>query len=148
MPYAQVLTTAFKANAAGGTFADSLAANSGDSLSVANFNTGGARVLEAWAIDSDSVAEFQWIYTRPEATHDQSHGFRFEVPSVALGGAATNAAFNVLQGMDVINLFKSDTAAITVTSTAADDLLLSWVTEYDDLPGASALYVNPGQMAA
>ena len=148
MPYAQVLTTAFKANAAGGTFADSLAANSGDSLSVANFNTGGARVLEAWGIDSDSVAEFQWIYTRPEATHDQSHGFRFEVPSVALVGAATDAAFNVLQGMDVINLFKSDTAAITVTSTAADDLLLSWVTEYDDLPGASAIFVNPGQVAA
>jgi hypothetical protein len=148
MPYAQVLTTAFKANAAGGTFADTLAATTGDSLAVANFNTGGARVLEAWAIDSDSVAEFQWFYSRPEATHDQQHGVRFEVPAAALGGAATNAAFNVLQGMDVINLFKSDTATIQASCTAADDLILSYITEYDDLPGASAVFANPGQVAA
>src|SRR6266516_970976 len=147
MPYAQVLTTANKASLTGGAFADTLTANSGDSLSVANFNTGGARVLEAWAIDSDSVAEFQWIYTRPEATHDQQHGVRFEVPAVALGGAATNAAFNVLQGMDVINLFKSDVATIQASCTASDDLILSYITEYDDLPGAQAVFVNPGQVA-
>src|ERR1700747_3359858 len=123
MPYAQVLTTAFKAGAAGGTVADTLAGTRGDSLAVANFNPGGARVLEAWAIDSDAVAEFQWFYSRPEATHDQQHGVRFEVPATALGGAATNAAFNVLQGMDVINLFKSDTATIQASCTAADDLI-------------------------
>jgi hypothetical protein len=148
MPYAQVLTTASKANTTGGTFADSLTANSGDSLSVANFDTGGARVLEAWAIDSDSVAELEWIYTRPEATHDQSHGARFSIPAVALGGAATNAAFNLLPGYATIKLFKSDTATLTVTTTAADDFVMSYVIEYDDLPGASAVFSNPDQVTA
>src|SRR5690242_19211387 len=119
MPYAQILTTASKANTTGGTFADSLAANSGDSLAVPNYNSGGARILEAWAIDSDSVMEGELIYSRPESTHDQQHGFRFNVPAVALGGAAKNAAFNVLQGSQRIEVFKSDVAAITVTTTAA-----------------------------
>lgn len=152
MPYAQVLNTASKANTTGGTFADTLAINTGgggsDSLSVANFNNGGARVLEAWAIDSDSVGELEWIWTRPQSTHDQSHGFRAEIPSTALGGAATNAAFPQLPGGIVINLFKSDTLTITATSTAADDLAASWVTEYDDLPGASAVFVTPSQANA
>jgi hypothetical protein len=148
MPYAQVITTASKANTAGGTFADSLTANSGDSLSVANFNTGGARVIEAWAIDSDSVAELQMIWTRPQSTHDQSHGMRCEIPSLSLGGAAAPAAFNVLPGLALINLFKSDVLVPQVTTTAADDFVLSYVTEYDDLPGASAIFISPGQLAA
>ena len=148
MPYAQVLTTASKAGTTGGTFADTLSANTLDSLSVANFNTGGARVLERWGIDSDSVAEFQFIWSRPQSTHDQSHGYRVESPSIAAGGAATNSAFNMLGGYDVINLFKSDTVTVSVTSTASDDVLCSWVTEYDDLPGASAIFVSPGQVAA
>ena len=146
MPYAQILTTASKANTTGGTFADSLAANSGDSLSVPNYNTGGARILEAWAIDSDSVMEGELIYSRPESTHDQQHGFRFNVPAVALGGAAKNAAFNVLQGSQRIEVFKSDVAAITVTTTAADDVVFSMIIEVDDLPGASAVFSDPVQV--
>ena len=152
MPYAQVLTTASKAGTTGGTFADNLSANTLDSLSVANFNTQdpqgrGARVLEMWGCDSDSVAEFEFIWSRPFATHDQSHGYRVECPAIALGGAATNSAFNFLGGYDVINLFKSDTVTISVTSTASDDVLASWVTEYDDLPGSQAVFVSPGQVA-
>ena len=37
MPYAQVLNTASVASASGGTFADVLTINSGDSLAVANY---------------------------------------------------------------------------------------------------------------
>jgi hypothetical protein len=140
LPRALVLNTASKANTTGGTFADTLAANTGDSLAVANFDTGQAWIREAWAIDSDSVAEIQVIYTRPESTHDQSHGFRAQIPGVALGGAATNAAFNVLPGYAGIELFKSDSPTIQVTTTAADDFVYSWLTEYDDLPGVSAVF--------
>lgn len=135
MPHAIVLSSASKANTTGGTFADTLVANTGDSLSVASYLNGGARIIEAWAIDSDSVAEGEWIYTRPDSTHDQQNGFRFEIPSIALGGAATNAAFNVLPGALEIPVFLNDAATIKVTTTAADDVLVSWVTEYDDLPG-------------
>lgn len=146
MPRAIVLNSASKANLTGGTFADALTENSGDSRAVANFDTGGARILEAWAIDSDSVAEVEVIYTRPEATHDQQHGWRFEIPAVALGGAATNAAFNALKGYGTVELFKSDTATINVSGTAADDVLFSWVTEYDDLPGVSAVMATWDQV--
>ena len=135
MPHAIVLTTASKANLTGGSFADTLTANSGDSLSVASYLDGGARVIEAWAIDSDSVMEGEIIYTRPDSTHDQQNGFRFQVPSIALGGAATNAAFNILPGALEIPVFLNDSATIKVTGTAADDAVVSYITEYDNLPG-------------
>jgi hypothetical protein len=148
MPYAQVLTTASKATTTGGTFADALTANSNDSLSVANFDTGGARVLEMWGTDDTSAAEFSWVWTRPEATHDQNRGMRVSVPGVQGAGAAKTQAFNMLPGGATIKLFKSDTVTVNVTSTASDNVMASWVTEYDDLPGASGVFTGPDQLAA
>src|SRR5882672_3162315 len=102
MPHAVVLNTASKANTTGGTFADTLAANSGDSLAVANYggdpSTSAARILEMWAIDSDSVAEVQIIFTRPLSTHDQLHGLRFMIPALVPGGAAAVAGHDLLPG--------------------------------------------------
>lgn len=138
MPRALVLTTASKAGTAGGTFADNLAANSGDSLAVANYGNGGARILEAWGIDSDSVAEVQFLFSRPESTHDQSHGLRVQIPAITPGGAGLVAAHNLLPGYVYVDVFKSDTPTIQVTSTAGDDVLVSYNTLYDDLPGAAA----------
>jgi hypothetical protein len=52
MGRALILNTASKANTTGGTFADTLTANSGDSLSVANYDANadqsGAKVTEMW----------------------------------------------------------------------------------------------------
>lgn len=148
MGKAFVLSSASKANTTGGTFADSLTANAGDSLSVANFNTGGAKIVEMWGIDSDSVAELEVIYTRPESTHDQQHGLRFNIPALLPGGAAAVAAHNLLSGYGTVDLYKSDTPAFTVTTTAADDVLVSWVTKYDDLPGVQGVFSNPAQVSA
>jgi len=148
MPYAQVLTVASKANATGGTFADALTANTGDSLSVANFDSGGAKVLEAWVNDDTSAAEFSFVWTRPEASHDQSRGIRSSVAGVQGPGAGKTQAFNVLPGAATVKLFKSDTLTINVSSTAADNLMAAWVTEYDDLPGSSATFTNPDQASA
>lgn len=148
MPYACTLTTASKANTTGGTFADNLAANSNDSLAVANYGSGGARILEMWGIDSDSVAELEVIYTRPESTHDQQHGVRFNIPALLPGGAAAVAGHNLLGGYGQIKLFKSDTPTLSVTSTAADDVLVSYTTEYDDLPGVSGVFATWDQVQA
>jgi hypothetical protein len=146
MGYACVLTSASKAGTTGGTFADALVANTGDTLAVANYggdpSISHARVLEAWAIDSTSVAEVSWVYTRPQSTHDQSRGFRFEIPALVPGGANSVAGHNVLGGYGSIDLFKSDTPVINATTTAADNILMSWVTEYDDLPGVQGVFAN------
>ena len=142
MPRALVLTSASKANAAGGTFADSLTANAGDSLSVANYGSGGARILEMWGIDNANPAEFQVLYTRPESTHDFSHGVRFNVPSLFPGGAGKPVAHNFLPGYVYIDVFKSDTATIQASCTATDNLLVSYNILYDDLPGAQAQFTD------
>lgn len=141
MGRAVVLNTASVASATGGTFSDALVANSGDNLSVANYNDDGgkgAKIVNMWAIDSAHAAEGEAIWTRPETVSDQVHGFRFNVAGLFPGGAGNVGSHNVLPGLETFPLFKSDTAAFTFTCTAADALVLSWQTLYDDLPGVSA----------
>lgn len=145
MGRALVLTSASKASTTGGTFADSLTANSGDSLSVANFNTGEANLLEMWGNDSTSVMEGQLIYSRPQSTHDQSHGFRFQNASLLAGSAAKVGAQEYLPGYVGCQLYKSDSATIQVTTTASDNAMVSYTILYDDLPGASAVFISPQQ---
>lgn len=148
MPRSCVLTSASKAGTTGGAFADTLTANTGDSLAVANYGEGGARILEMWGIDSTSVAEIQVIYSRPQATHDQSHGLRLAIQSLVPGGANAVAAQDLLPGAVTVDVYKSDAALIQATTTAADNILVSYVIEYDDLPGAAGVFCSPQQVAA
>jgi len=148
MPRAYVLTSASKASTTGGTFADTLAVNSGDSLAVANYGSGEANFLELWGNDSTSVMEGQIIYTRPQSTHDQSHGFRFQNASLLAGQAAKVGAQEYLPGYVGFQVFKSDSATIQVTSTASDNCMVSYNILYDDLPGASAVLISPTQASA
>jgi hypothetical protein len=148
VPYAQVLTTAFVSSATGGTFADTLAAGTGDSTAVANFATGGARILEAWANDSAHVAELEVIYTRPEATHDQQHGWRTSIQASAFNAVGHVGEVSLLGGMQTLNLFKSDTPQLLVSATASDCVAYSFLTEYDDLPGSAAAFVSPSTVMA
>lgn len=145
MGRALVLTSASKASTTGGTFADSLTANSGDALAVANFNTGEANLLEMWGNDSTSVMEGSLVYSRPQSTHDQSRGFRFQNASLLAGQAAKVGAQEYLPGYVGCQVFKSDAATINVTTTASDNALVSYTILYDDLPGASAVFISPQQ---
>ena len=145
MGRAIVLTTASKASTTGGTFADSLTANSGDSLSVANFQNGEANVLEAWGNDSTSVMEVSWLFTRPQSTHDQSRGLRLQNASLLAGQAAKVGAQEYLPGKVGFQVFKSDTATLNVTTTASDNAMFSYTIAYDDLPGAAGVFITPAQ---
>jgi hypothetical protein len=145
MGRALVLTTASKANTTGGTFADTLVANTNDALAVANFNDGEANLLEMWGNDSTSTMEVQMIYTRPQSTHDQSHGLRVQNASLLAAVAAKVGAQEYLPGKVGFQLYKSDTAVVQVTSTAADNVAVSWNILYDDLPGAAGVFISPGQ---
>jgi hypothetical protein len=142
MGYARILTTASKANTTGGTFADSLTANALDSLSIPQFVNGGARISHAWGMDSDSVAEGEWLMTRYDSIHDTQRGFRFEIPALVPGGAGTVAAHTIFKPPFEIKAFSGDTITLTFTSTAADDLVVSFITEYDDLPGVRASFAD------
>jgi hypothetical protein len=145
MGRALVLTTASKATTTGGTFADTLTANSNDSLAVANFQDGQANMLEMWGNNSTSVMEVQLIYTRPQSTHDQSHGLRVQNASLLAGQAAKVGAQEYLPGKVGFQLYKSDTATIQVTSTASDNVAVSYNILYDDLPGAAGVFISPAQ---
>src|SRR5262249_18032824 len=114
----------------------------------ANFNTGAAKITEAWGMDSTSVAEVQFVYTRPEATHDQQHGFRAMIPALTPGGAGNVAATNILPGLVTVDLYKSDTLTLSASTTAADNILVSYQVLYDDLPGAAAVMGTWDQVQA
>ena len=143
-----VLNTASKANTTGGTFADTLSANSGDSLSIANFNNGRARIFKMWGIDSDSIAELALTDTRSDSIHDPQYGVRTNIPALIPGGAASVGSHMLLQGPTDIEVYSGDTLTMTVTSTAADDVLVSWLTKYDALPGASGNFATWEQVHA
>ena len=138
MPRAVVLNTASKANTTGGTFADTLSANSGDSLTIPNLQSGKGRILRMWGIDSDSVAEVAMTAGRVESVHDPQFGIRFNLQVAGLGGAGLVAGLPMLEPPNYIDVFTGDALTFTCTSTAADDIVVSWLTEYQDLPGVQA----------
>src|SRR5438309_5130158 len=148
MPHALVLTTASKANTTGGTFADTLAANAGDSLAVSNFVNQGARIVKMWGIDSDAVAELALTATRWDSTHDPQYGVRLNMPALIPGGAAVVGSHDLIDPPSAIPVFAGDTLTFTVTTTAADDVIVTYLTEYDDLPGSFGQFITWEQAQA
>ena len=142
MPHALVLNSASKANTTGGTFGDVLAANSGDSLAIANFINGGARIVKMWGIDSDAVAELALTDTRSDSVHDPQYGVRMNIPALVPGGAALVGSHDLIDSPSNIPVYAGDTLVFTVTTTAGDDVLVSWMTEYDDLPGTFGQFAS------
>jgi hypothetical protein len=148
VPHALVLNSASKANTTGGSFADTLTANSGDSLAISNFVNGGARIVQMWGIDSDSVAELALTDSRFDSVHDPQYGVRFNIASLIPGGAAVVGAHTMLAPPQSIPVYSGDTLAMTVTTTAADDVLVTWLTEYDDLPGTQGQFADWNRVQA
>lgn len=142
MPRAIVLNTASKGSTTGGTFADTLTANSGDSLTIPNLTSGQGQIVRMWGNDSAHVAEIALTDGRVESVHDPTYGIRFNLPSVALGGVGTNEAFPMIEPPNYIDVFTGDTLTFTVTSTASDAVAVSWLTQYQDLPGVQASFAN------
>ena len=152
MGVALVCNTVSKSSTTGGTFADTLTANSGDSTTVANYDApatqAGAKIVEMWGMDSASVAELALTYTRQQSVNDQSRGVRFNIPATAGGSAGSVGSHNMLPGLATIPLYKSDVGTFTVSSTAADAVLVSWNTLYDNLPGVQAVLASWDQVQA
>ena len=149
MGYAHTWTSAANASTSGGTFADALTAASPDSLAVQNFGTAtlpngmGARIVDAFAIDNLHTAEIEHFYSRPLSTHDQQHGWRSQVQAAAFNTVGHVKSVRILTGPDQVELFRSDTPTINVSTTASDAFLEGWTTEYGDLPGSQAAFATP-----
>lgn len=142
MPHAVVLNTASKASTSGGTFADTLTANSGDSLSIPNLQSGRGRILRMWGMDSAHVAEVAVTDTRVDSIHDPQYGLRFNIPYAAFVASSVVGAAPMIRQPNYVDVFTGDTLTFTVTSTASDAVAVSWLTEYDDLPGAAAKFAT------
>jgi hypothetical protein len=142
MPQAIILNTASKAGTTGGTFADTLTANSGDSLSIPLTNDNENYIHAMWGIDSDSVAEVAVTDTRTDSVHDPQYGVRFNIPSLIPGGAAVVGSHYAVQPPGNIQVFPGDALTMTVTSTASDDVLVSWLTRYNALPGVQGQFAR------
>lgn len=142
MPHAVVLNTASKASTTGGTFADTLTANNLDSLSVPSLQSGEGKIIRMWGIDSAHVAEMALTSNRPETTHDPQFGIRFNIPANVGGTAGNPAGAPMLEPPNSIPIFSGDTLTMTVTSTASDAVVVSWLSEYQDLPGVTAKFTT------
>lgn len=142
MPRAVVLNTASKASTTGGTFADTLTSNNLDSLSVPSLQSGEGKIIRMWGIDSANVAELALTSNRPETTHDPQFGIRFNIPPNVGGSAGSPAAVPMLEPPNSVRIFSGDTLTMTVTSTASDAIVVSWLSEYQDLPGVSAKFAT------
>ena len=129
MPRAIVLNTASKSSTTGGTFADTLTANSGDTLTIPNLQTGQGKIMSMWGIDSASVAEVALTDGRVESVHDPQFGIRFNLPATAGGGAGKNYALPMITApnsyMPVIGVSVSCPAACASCGLAKGPLLSS-----------------------
>src|ERR1051326_1430354 len=142
MPRAVVLNTASKSSTTGGTFADTLTANSGDTLTIPNLQTGQGKIRRMWGGDSASVAEVALTDGRVESVHDPQYGIRFAIPKAPFGATAGGKSFPMLEPPNYVDVFTGDTLTFTVTTTASDAIAVSWLTEYADLPGSQASFAN------
>ena len=148
MPPAIILNTASKANTTGGTFADTLTANSGDSLAIPLTGDNENYIFAMWGIDSDSVAELALTDSRTDSIHDPQFGDRFNIAALIPGGAASVGSHYQLRAPANIQVFPGDTLTMTVTTTAADDIMVSWLTRYNNLPGVQGQFARWEQVQA
>ena len=148
MPPAIVLNTASKASTTGGTFADTLTANSGDSLSIPLTGDNNNFIFKMWGSDSAHVAELALTDTRTDSIHDPTYGVRSNLAALIPGGAGNVGSHTILSGPTNIQVFPGDALTMTVTSTASDGVLYSWLTKYNDLPGVSGQFARWEQVQA
>ena len=146
MPQALILNTASKAGTTGGTFADTLSANSGDSLSIPLTADNENYIHSMWGIDSDSIAELALTDSRTDSIHDPQYGVRSNIPALIPGGAAAVGSHYLMRPPANIQVFPGDSLTMTVTTTADDDVLVSWLTRYNNLPGVAGQFARAEQV--
>lgn len=127
------VVSAFKQNATG-TNPEALAANTGDSLSVPNFEPGSnGWLLEAWGGNHAHNCDFQ---IRSPDFHDNNRGIRLAAMfNPTLSGADGDPQL-LLPYYVRQPLYKSDTVTVETICTAADNVQLVQLWYFENLSGA------------
>jgi len=124
----------YKQGISGGAF-EALTPGTGDSATFFNVPQGSVAYLaEMWGVDDAHLAEFSVTASR---FHDQVYGIRAQVPSGSTLAPAKRASLLSPAGIDQ-PIFPSDVLTVQVNGTASDNVNLTMVLYYQDIPGISA----------
>src|SRR5947207_1118205 len=148
MPPAIILNTASKANTTGGTFPDVLTANTLDTPSIPLTEDNENYIFKMWGGDSANVMELALTDNRSDSVHDPTFGARQNFAALAPGAAGTNGSHTTLEGASNIQVFPGDTLTMTVTTTNTNNVLVSWLSRYNNLPGVSGQFARWEQVNA
>jgi hypothetical protein len=134
MPQGLQLLTFSKVAISGSAF-EAVSPISGDSATFFNVPQGSvAYIGEIWATNNLHACEVSVTASR---FHDQVYGIRGQVTS-----GATTAPINRAQQISAIGIdqpiFPSDVLSVQVNGTASDDVIITMLIYYADLPGISA----------
>lgn len=134
MPPVITCINAFKQNLTGGAF-EALAAASGDSLSIVNFNPGASAYAEE-VFSSNSAHKMEAAIFSPRFG-DPVFGLRLQhnfVPTLAAGAKSVGLLLPKLVDVPV---YATDTLTFQVNGTAADNANVGLQLYYNDVPGTA-----------
>lgn len=134
MPAGLQVVTFFKQNLGGGSF-EALTPATGDSDTFFNVPQDSLPFLaEVWAVDSASPAFISLHGTR---FHDQQVGMQGNIPDGSTLAPTGRASLMSPAGVDQ-RIYPSDVLTVSANGTAADDVNVTIVLYYPNLPGISA----------
>ena len=144
MPPALQTVTFSKVSITGGAW-ESVSPVSGDSATFFNVPQGSVAFLaEAWAVDNLHAAEVSITASR---FHDQTYGIRSSVTSGAATAPINRSVCLSPIGVDQ-PIFPSDVLTVQVNGTASDDVIITLLIYYADLPGIHARLASPEYVKA
>lgn len=124
----------FKQAITGGAF-EALAPGTGDSATFFNIPQGSpAYLAEVWAVDDASPCEVSLTASR---FHDQVRGIRCQVPDGSTLAPVEKASLVSPAGLDQ-PIYPSDVLTVNVNGTAADNVNVTLILYYEDIPGIAA----------
>src|SRR5437870_4056114 len=139
MPAGLQVQAWFVQGASGGGFTDPLAPGTGDSATFFNVPQGTKAYLgEIWAVDDASPAELSLTASR---FHDQVLGIRNAIPD-----GSTLAPANRMTNISPVGsdqpIFPSDVLNIVASCTNGDNVNVTLVLYYPDIPGIAGRFAS------
>lgn len=134
MPQGLQVQNFFSTSLTGGGF-EPLTPGTGDSDTFFNVPQNSDSFLsQVWAVDDASPMELSLVASR---FHDQQFGMRFSVPDGSTLAPVSRSTLLTPEGTDQ-RIFPSDVLTVQVSGTAADNVNVTLITYYADIPGIAA----------